>query len=290
MASPREIKNRISSVTNTQKITRTMELVSTAKAKKAVDRVQAAQPFAVKIKELISSLSSLGSHMDHPLLAKREKINKAALLIVTANRGLCGGFNSNVLRLASSRISALAEAGAKLEIHLIGKKAVSYFNFRNMKFTSAETKMDDKPSFELASRYADDFMRRYSHGELDHVEIIFTHYINAVVQRPVANTILPISLETGNDKAAVGGDVIFEPAPEVILQALLPRAIRVSIYQALLESTAGEQIARRIAMKNATDAAGDMIRSMTLDYNRARQSKITQEIAEIVGGATAISG
>lgn len=287
MPTPREIKTRIQSVANTQKITRTMELVATAKAKKAVDRVQAAQPYAKKIYELVQDLQYDESQTFSPLLRKPEKLRRAALLVITANRGLCGGFNANVLRLALAYISELQNKGVETEVHLLGKKAVSYFTYRQIPFASKEIGMDDKPTFALATRYGDFFMDEFSQGKIDEVSIVYTHYLNAAQQKPVVQRVLPFVKE--ERPFGLKKNMIYEQNPEKILQELLPRAVRVTFFQAMLESVAGEQIARRIAMKNATDAAQDMIRTMTLEYNRARQAKITQEIAEIVGGAAAIS-
>ncbi|MCS6984156.1 MAG: ATP synthase F1 subunit gamma [Leptospiraceae bacterium] len=283
MATPREIKSRIQSIANTQKITRTMELVSTAKAKKAVDRVHASQGFAKKIRQLVQSLVDIEANF--PLLRQVTKPARAAVLVLTANRGLCGGFNANVLRLAISHMQELQQQGVEVEIHLIGKKGVSYFNYRHLPYASKDTSMDDKPTYALASRYADSFMERFSRREIDEVGIIYTHYLSAAHQKPIYLRVLPIMEEVGEKKDT---NRIYEPSREKILEELLPKAIRVTFFQAMLESVAGEHIARRIAMKNATDAAQEMIRTMTLAYNRARQAKITQEIAEIVGGAAAI--
>lgn len=288
MATLREIKGRIDSVKNTRKITRTMELVSTAKAKKAVDRVTAAQPFADKINELIRALSS-GTESDHPLLRRSDQVKKAGVLIVTANRGLCGAFNANILKLAQAHITELEKQGIDTQVELIGKKAISYFRFRNMPYIEGHTHIDDNVEFEQAREFADRYMQNFINAELDQVEIIYTRYYSAGSQKPVIDKVMPLSLESAEDESeSANKDYIFEPDPETILNSLLPRAIRMKFYQPMLDSAASEQIARRIAMKSATDAASDMIKSMTLTYNRARQGKITQEIAEIVGGAAAI--
>lgn len=287
MATSKEIRSRIASVQNTKKITRTMELVSTAKAKKAVDRVIASRPYADKIAELIRSLAAQGEVADHPLLRKHAHIRRVLIVVVTANRGLCGGYNANVLRTAIQRIDEYKKKGVEVTTHLIGKKAVSYFNYQKLSFEASFTHIDDKVSFAEAQKFADEYMERFSLEAVDRVEVIYTRYLSAAVQRPVVETVLPVEIPE-EEKKQKTLPFLFEPDPQAILQALLPKAIRQNFYQSLLDAVASEQIARRIAMKNATDAASDMIKSLTLQYNRVRQAKITQEIAEIVGGAAAI--
>ena len=289
MASARDIKKRIVSVKSTKKITRTMELVSTAKSKKAVDRVQAAMPFASKTQELIGSLVE-GSAIHHPLLRVPDKPNKVALLVTTANRGLCGAFNNNVVKLSMNRYEELKKEGVEVNLYIIGKKGVSVFKFNNYEIEETYTHIDDRPTFEQAQEFADLFIKLFSEEKIDGAEIIYTKYFSAGSQRAHIQSVLPLQLKSdGEAEASFAGEAIFEPSPEAILYSLLPRAVRVMYYRALLDSAASEQIARRIAMKNATDAASDMIKDMTLQYNRARQAKITQEIAEIVSGAESVS-
>lgn len=289
MASARDIKKRIVSVKSTKKITRTMELVSTAKSKKAVDRVQAAMPFASKTQELIGSLVE-GSTTHHPLLRVPDKPKKIALLVTTANRGLCGAFNNNVVKLSMNRYEELKKEGVEVNLYIIGKKGVSVFKFNNYEIEETYTHIDDRPTFEQAQEFADLFIKLFSEEKIDGAEIIYTKYFSAGSQRAHIQSVLPLQLESDDEaEASFAGEAIFEPSPEAILYSLLPRAVRVMYYRALLDSAASEQIARRIAMKNATDAASDMIKDMTLQYNRARQAKITQEIAEIVSGAESVS-
>lgn len=289
MASARDIKKRIVSVKSTKKITRTMELVSTAKSKKAVDRVQAAMPFASKTQELIGSLVE-GSAIHHPLLRVPDKPNKVALLVTTANRGLCGAFNNNVVKLSMNRYEELKKEDVEVNLYIIGKKGVSVFKFNNYEIEETYTHIDDRPTFEQAQEFADLFIKLFSEEKIDGAEIIYTKYFSAGSQRAHIQSVLPLQLKSDDEaEASFAGEAIFEPSPEAILYSLLPRAVRVMYYRALLDSAASEQIARRIAMKNATDAASDMIKDMTLQYNRARQAKITQEIAEIVSGAESVS-
>ena len=287
MATSKEIRSRIGSVQNTKKITRTMELVSTAKAKKAVDKVVASRPYAEKIKELIGSLAAQAEVADHPLLRRHAHVRKALIVVVTANRGLCGGYNSNVIRLATTLIEDYKKKGVEFEIHAIGKKAISYFNFQKIAYAASFTHVDDKISFADAQKFAENYMEAFSLGNVDKIDVVYTKYLNAAVQKPVATTMLPVEIEASG-KSGRELPFLFEPDPEAILKSLLPKAICMDFYQSLLDAVASEQIARRVAMKSATDAASDMIKSLTSQYNRIRQGKITQEIAEIVGGAAAI--
>ncbi|MFZ5630593.1 MAG: ATP synthase F1 subunit gamma [Spirochaetota bacterium] len=287
MATSKEIRNRIGSVQNTKKITRTMELVSTAKAKKAVDKVVASRPYADKISELIKSLAAQGEVADHPLLRKHPHVRRALVVVVTANRGLCGGYNANVLRLAMQQIEDYKKAGVEVIVHLIGKKAISTFNYLKIPFAASFTHLDDKLTFADAQKFAEDYMERFSLEQVDKIDLVYTRYVSSAVQKPVSESILPVEIPA-SEKAHKTLPFIFEPDPQAILQSLLPKAICQNLYQSLLDAMASEQIARRIAMKNATDAASDMIKALTKEYNRVRQAKITQEIAEIVGGAAAI--
>lgn len=287
MATSKEIRNRIGSVQNTKKITRTMELVSTAKAKKATDKVIASRPYATKLKELIGSLAAQGEVSDHPLLRRHPHIRRALVVVVSANRGLCGGYNANVIRAALHRIEDYKKKNIEVVIHVIGKKAISYFNYQKIPYAASFTNVDDKVRFADAQKFADEYMERFALEEVDKIDIIYTKYMNAAHQKPVAETILPVEF-TDDASGQKTHPFLFEPDPQTILKALLPKAICLSVYQAILDAVASEQIARRIAMKSATDAAADMIKKLTLQYNRVRQAKITQEIAEIVGGAAAI--
>lgn len=288
MATLREIKDRIQAVGNTQKITKTMEMISAAKAKKAIDKVHAAQPYAKKINELIAKVSTIKSEGASPLLRKPEQTKKIGLMVLTANRGLCGGFNNNVIKLAFQKINQYASEGVETEVHLVGKKSVNVFKYRKVGFEKSYIEIEDRPAFEDAAQFADYFMEKFGSGEFDATEIIYTKYFSSSRQSAHVERVLPLSLDSSEVEPSSGA-AIFEPDSETIMSELLPRAIRVIYYQTLLESAAGEQIARRIAMKNATDSASDMIKDMTRLYNRARQSKITQEISEIVAGADSVS-
>lgn len=265
-----------------------MEMVSTAKAKKASNKVNAAKPYAELTRELVSSLSSLAGIIQSPLLRKPDKIRKVAILAMTANRGLCGGFNSSVLKMVKSRIEDLKKKGIEVEVHAAGKKAISFFKFARIETVSAITNIDDKAGSKEAIELATYFMERFANQTVDAVEIISTHYISAANQRPEITSVLPLQMEEKSGSNS-GPDVLYEPDPKTILENLLPLVIKTTFVKIILESVASEHIARRVAMKAATDAAGEMIKLLTRGYNRVRQAKITQEISEIVGGAEAIS-
>ena len=223
----------------------------------------------------------------HPLLRRHAHIRKALVVVVTANRGLCGGYNTNILRSAVARIEAYKKQGVEVTTHLIGKKAISFFNFQKLPYAASFTNVDDKMTFADSQKFAESYMESFSLEAVDKIDIIYTKYFSAAVQKPVVETVLPVEIPE-EEKGAKTLPFLFEPDPQTILLSLLPKAISINIYQSLLDAVASEQIARRIAMKSATDAASDMIKSLTLQYNRIRQAKITQEIAEIVGGAAAI--
>jgi len=310
MASSRDLKNRINSVTNTKKITRTMELVATAKSKKAVDRVRAAQPYANKIKELMSDLGSMDISFSHPLLRKPTETKKVGLLLINSNRGLCGGFNNHLIKIALDRLNEFKEKNIEVELHIVGKKGLSFFDFQKIPYAKSYTEFDETVTFADTEEISNYFLENFINESFDLIEVVSYDYITSSKQEAKLKQILPLqnddsqneSEESGNTSASTStgsvterkeinarSGIIFERDVKTILSSLLPAAIKNQYFQALLESSASEQIARRIAMQNATDAAGDMIKEMNLKYNRARQSKITQEIAEIVGGALAIS-
>ena len=297
MATLKEIKTRISAVQNTKKITKTMEMVATAKSKRAVDRVNISKIYFEKLKQITLNVASTSFDVDQPLLRSNDLPQKVGILIVSANRGLCGGFNNNVIKLAQKRASELDSQGIKYEFHLIGKKVINSFKFAGIPFEKSFTHIEDKPSYEEARAITDHFIKEFVVANIDRFEVISTKYVSSSFQLAKLISLLPfhITLNTNADEqtgdALKNADVtnfLFEPSANKILSSLLPRFIRMSVFQVLLESAASEQIARRIAMKNATENASEIIRDLTSAYNRARQAKITQEIAELAGGAAAI--
>ena len=278
MASPREIKKRIVSVTNTKKITRTMEMVATAKSKKMSNRVNASKPFSDKIKELVGSLSSLADKVDSPLLRREENPKKIAVLVITANRGLCGGYNSNILRMTRTYLAELKEKDIAYDLYVVGKKGISFFKFIKEPVVQSFINIDDNSGYAEAETFANLFMDEFANKKVDGLEVISTVYHSSADQRAEITKVLPIEPPVGAKE--VNDSVIYEPN--------LPLVIKTAMYKMILEAVCSEQIARRIAMKSATDAATDMIKVLVRGYNRVRQSKITQEISEIVAGADSL--
>ncbi|MEC9350306.1 MAG: ATP synthase F1 subunit gamma [Planctomycetota bacterium] len=292
MAGLKDIKKKITSISNTRKITRTMEMVAAAKSKQTIDRVEASTPYSSKLTELLNSLTG-GQNVDHFLVREKEKVQKSALLVVTANRGLCGGYNTNVANLAEKWVRAEEAEGREAHVMMVGKKGISRFRFRKVEVAEKRTDIEDKPSFSQAAEIADGFIESFRKGEVDRVMVAVTRYHSAVVQQADLFQLLPIiPPETdeadGEEASQQNTDFIFEPDPEKILEDLLPFSVKHTMYRLLLEAAAGEQIARRVAMKLATDNAGELTRFYTGKYNRERQASITQQIMEIVGGAEAL--
>ncbi|MCB1172241.1 MAG: ATP synthase F1 subunit gamma [Leptospiraceae bacterium] len=291
MAGTKEIKKRINSVKNTRKITRTMEMVSTAKSKKLIDRVHAAQPYAQKLHEVMVSLSRAGGNVDSVYLQEVENPARVALLVVTANRGLCGGYNSNTLRMARARLQVLQSQGKAVDLFVVGKKGKSYFNFIGYEMKNTWLDIDDNFTYEQAEEICLFFMNQFIGGVYDTIEVASVVYYSAGSQKPDITILLPMGMdkaEAGDDETLLQGLVDYDPEPDLLMEKMLPLAIKTHFYKILLEAVASEQIFRRIAMKNATDAAGEMLKLLTRTYNRARQASITQELAEIVAGADAL--
>jgi F-type H+-transporting ATPase subunit gamma len=285
VAIAREVKGRIRSVENTRKITRTMEMVATSKLKKATDRVYAARPYAQALGEIVRSLYSPELTERYPLLRQPETIRRAGILILTANRGLAGAFNINILKEAIRLSAELRGQGTEVELHLVGRKGVAFFRFRKEAMQLTRTDLGDYPTPEEAESLVASLRDRFSAGELDAVYMVGSEFRSALSTPPVVREILPIRPEPG---AATSDRFILSPSGDVILSRLLPLYIRNAVYRGLVENVAAEQSARRNAMKNATDNAGDILEGLKRSYNRARQAQITQEIAEIVGGASAL--
>jgi F-type H+-transporting ATPase subunit gamma len=286
MAKARELKNRIRSVQNTRKITRTMEMVSTSKLKRAQDRVQAARPYAEALGGVIARLLTPELAQRYPLLRQPERVRRAAVLLVTSNRGLAGAFNANLIREARGLLRRLRAEGVEAELHGAGKKGVSFFRFQGEPLGSAVTDLSDRPTAADADRLVNALMERFVSGDLDAVYVVYAKFNSALSTPPATLQVLPVQPPEGAGGGT--GDYLLEPGADAILGQILPLYVRNSIYRALVETAAAEHGARRTAMKNATDNAGDMLESLTRTYNRVRQAAITQEIAEIVGGAAAL--
>ena len=285
MAQARDVLRRIKSVRNTRKITRTMELVATSKLKRAMDRMFAARPYGEALDELLRSLRAPGLEQDHPLLRQPAGTKRAAVLLLTANRGFCGAFNANLIREARTKVDELEEAGVETELHIAGKKGITFFRFRGRAIASGTTAIGDEPRPEDAESLVEPLADAFAAGDLDAVYMVSSKFRSAMSTPPRTRRILPVQPDEG---ARSVDAFIVSPPPEKLVGWILPRYLRSVVYGALVENAAGEQGARRAAMKSATDNAGDMIETLTRSYNRARQAQITQEIAEIVGGAAAL--
>ncbi len=292
MATNRALKGRIRSVTNTRKITRTMELVATSKLKRAQDRVVAARPYADALKQVIADLVTPDLASQFPLLRQpvspaKGGPNRAVVLLLTSNRGLAGGFNANLIKEARRRIEALEGEGYEVELVGVGKKGVGYFKYIGRKFRSERPDIGDRPTADHAISLVEELMVDFVEGRVGVVELVQSQFVSVLVTPPVTVRILPIeappSTETG-----MRPDYILSPDPATLLEQVLPLYVRNMVYRGLVETVAAEQAARRTAMKNATDNAGDLIDALKRTYNRQRQAQITQEIAELVGGAAAL--
>ena len=289
MAKPRELRRRIRSIQNTRKITKTMELVSTSKLKRAQDRVVVARPYARALAEVLGDLYGPELAERFPLLRQpaADGTRRVGLVLITSNRGLCGAFNANLIREARRRMEELEGQGARIDLHLVGKKGISYFKFTKRPVASQRTDIGDKPTAAHAAELVAPLMAQFQAGALDAVEVVFAQFKSAVSTPPTTLRILPIE---GGKVVRPSPNYILKPSADAILESLLPLYVRNQMFRALVETAAAEHGARRTAMKNATDSAGDMLDLLRRTYNRARQAVITQELAEIVGGAEALKG
>ena len=285
MAKGRELKGRIKSVENTRKITRTMEMVATSKLKRASDRVGAARPYATAIAETIANLYSPDLAERFPLLRQPARENRAAVLVLTSNRGLAGAFNANLLKEARQTIGRLEKAGTQVELHVVGRKGVGFFRYVGRAIVTNRTDLTDRPTAEDATSLVSSLMEGFINGSIDAVYVISSRFNSVLSTPPTTDRILPVAPPEGK---GVRRDYLLFPNAEQLLTALLPAYVRNAVYRALVETVAAEQAARRTAMKNATDNAGEILTTLRRTYNRARQAQITQEIAEIVGGAAAL--
>ena len=287
MANAKDIQNRIKSVTSTHKITRTMEMVATSKFKRAVDRLIAARPFAETLPRMLGLLAA-GEGDDNPLLSTRPVVKRVALLILTTNRGLCGPINTNLLRLSMKFEQEQKGLGREVDLYVVGKKGVGYLRFlgHEMKYKTIE--LSDKPQPEDADMFSGMLSEAFLSQEVDEVHIAYPRFKNAAEQPATLDQILPLVLPEGEDEGGPEPHFILEPEGEQLLAELLPMYLRNTFFRYLLEMAASEQGARRTAMKAASDSAKEMIDSLTLSFNKARQAQITTELLEIVGGAEAL--
>jgi F-type H+-transporting ATPase subunit gamma len=294
MASVQDLKRRIRSIRNTRKITRAMELVAAAKLRRAEQRIRALRPYAETMNELISGVGRASSSVRLPLLEQREETSAVALVPLTGDRGLAGAFNAQIMRRAFALERSLQAEGKTVRWVAVGKKGRSTLSFRRRELSGAYLGFTDRPTYGDAQAVSHRVAELFTEREVDRVVLVYNTYVSALTQRVTEQDILPISpeiLETDEDERrtdVMRGDFIYEPEPEEILERLLPVYLETQIYRALLESTASEQGARMTAMRSASKNAGELIDSLTLSMNRARQAEITQEILEVVAGSEAL--
>jgi F-type H+-transporting ATPase subunit gamma len=286
MAKGRELKGRIKSVENTRKITKTMEMVATSKMKRAQDRVVAARPYANALTEVISGLYSPELAERFPLLRQPAGAPKrAAVIMVTGNRGLAGAFNSNIIKEARGLLARLESEGAEVALHAVGKKGLGYFRYLGRPIASSRVDIGDAPTARTAGELVDGLMSDFEAGRLDAVYVVHARFVSALSAPATSQRVLPVAAP---ERKGPAPDYLLYPSAEAILSELLPSYVRNVVYRALVETIAGFYSAQRTAMKNATDNAGEMLNILRRTYNRARQAQITQEISEIVGGAAAL--
>src|SRR3954462_14008829 len=288
----RALRRRIRSVESTKKITRAMELIAASRIQRAQQRVAAARPYAELLTQAIQNLAAAGGGAGgHPLLASREQVGTVAFVVVTADRGLAGGYNSGVIRTAERALQAEVAAGRDYMLILAGKKAESYFRFRHYNIEAAFNGFSEQPDYEHAREIARLVMDRFTNNQVDQVQLIYTHFLSVGVQRVVTRTFLPLQTDQleGTEPTGPAASYEFEPTPDAILERLLPRYVESRLFDAFLEAAASEHAARQRAMKSATDNAEELIKALSRQMNRARQESITTEIMEIVGGAEALS-
>ena len=290
MVKARAFDKRRKSIRNIRKITRTMELIATARFKKTMDRAHAAAAYTRRITQLVADLATSGLEVKHPLLEGREKTNRAVLVILTANRGLCGGYNSGVQRAGFARYQELKDAVPDVSLEISGKRGISAARFRHLQADQTFTHFEDKPSFEEVEVLANRYLEAYAAGTLDRLDVAYMRFENVSRQFVVVETLLPLGAlegaQDGQDKTQ--SQYEFLPSAESILQEVVPTSFKVKLFKCFLDAAVSEQVARMVAMKAATKAAGDRIQQLSRQYNRARQSQITSEIMEIIGGVEAL--
>jgi F-type H+-transporting ATPase subunit gamma len=301
LASTLDLKRRVRSITNTRKVTKAMELVASARLRRSQQRIESMRPYADRMLELMGGVSQAAGAVRLPLLERRETVTKVAIVPITADRGLAGGFNAQVIRRSLALMREAESAGQEVLWFSTGRKAASTLRFRRLNVVQSWTGFSERPAYSDAQALAHAVSEAYVAGEVDKVLVVYNAFVSALVQKVTVRELLPIPQDlleqsgTGDDRSdehAAGStpDFIYEPEPEEILARLLPVYVETELYRALLESAASEQGARMTAMRNASKAAGELIDSLTLAMNRARQAEITQEILEVVAGADALSG
>lgn len=289
MASSKEIRNQIKSVKNTQKITKAMEMVSVSKMRKAQDRMRQARPYAEKIRNITAHLSTANPEYVHPFMQKREAVKNAGIIMVTSDKGLCGGLNTNIFRAVSHKMQELHDQGVGIQATAIGSKGLGFLSRAGVKIISHLVQPGDVPHIDKLVPVIEVQIDAFLNGEIDVIYLAYTRFVNTMTQAPVVEQLLPLHDDhLGKPSEAYSWDYLYEPGPTRVLDELMTRYIEALIYQSLAENMASEHSARVVAMKAASDNAKKIINELQLSYNKARQAAITQELSEIVGGAAAV--
>jgi F-type H+-transporting ATPase subunit gamma len=300
MAKARAIIKRRKAVQNIKKITRTMELIATARFRKALDRATQAEAYTRKIAEIVADLRGTSSNVAHPLLEERDPVRRVTMLVLSSNRGLAGSYNGNVLRMATRNYEEYQEANTPVNLEVSGKRGIAFLRFRRIPIDTTFTSFEDRPQFEEVDVLARQYIGQFLRGEIDKLEVVYTKFLSASRQIPVTETLLPMTVaQVAEDTARhpqkgttarTSNSVPYEflPDPASILEEIVPASFKVRLYKCFLDAAVSEQIMRMIAMRGATENANEMVKTLTRQYNRARQSQITRELSEIIGGAAAL--
>ena len=298
MANARALDKRRKSIRNIRKITRTMELIATARYKKAMDRAHAVTAYTDRLSQIVSSLSEAGTEVDHPLLQPRDNPKAVRVLVLSSNRGLCGGYNAGILRAALPRIKELESSIGNVTVDVSGKRGINGLKFRGVETAETYTQFEDQPAYDEVEKIASGFLEQYITGQFDRLDVIYTKFISTSRQEATIETLLPLgSLDDGDgqetsvkDDSKGTSQYEFLPTAASILEEVVPTSFKAKLFKCFLDAAVSEQVARMIAMKGATESAGDVISQLSMTYNRARQSQITGEIMEIIGGVEALEG
>ncbi len=294
MANARALDKRRKSIRNIRKITRTMELIATARYKKAMDRAAAVTAYTDRLSRIVNSLAAAGTEVEHPLLEKRDNPSSACVLVLSSNRGLCGGYNASILRATLPRLEELKGSIDEVACDVSGKRGINGLKFRGVDADQTYTQFEDQPAYDEVDKIASAYLEKYVTGQVDRLDVVYTKFISTARQVATIETLLPLgSLDDGeSDQQQEGGgstgEYEFLPSAESILEEVVPTSFKAKLFKCFLDAAVSEQVARMIAMKGATESAGDMIKQLSMTYNRARQSQITGEIMEIIGGVEAL--
>jgi F-type H+-transporting ATPase subunit gamma len=285
----RTIRRRIRSVQSTKKITSAMEMIAASQIRKAQDRMQAARPYADQLTQAISDITSQSGRLEHPMLEVRENPQAAGILVVTSDRGLAGAYSANVLRRTEALMSTVSDEGKEPKLFVVGRKGVSYFNFRDRAVEASWEGFSERPEYENAKEVGEAMIESFQEGEIDEIHVVYTKFESTLVQKATARRIVPLTVEEAEEDDGHSAAYLFEPEPGLILERLLPRYIEARIYASMLEAAASEHSARRQAMSAATENAEEIVKNLAREANQIRQAEITTEIMEIVGAAEALS-